>query len=501
MTSRGTPALSARGLRKAFPGVVALADASLTLRAGEVHALLGENGAGKSTLMKIFAGLHAPDGGELEVFGARAAFRSPREARERGIATIYQEFSLVPDLSIAENLFLGDEPLARGLPRFDAMVAEARALCGELSLAVDPRTEVRNLSVAEQQMVEIARALRQKSRVLTMDEPTAALSHRESEHLFAIVRRLKAEGVAVLYVSHRMPEVFALCDVATVLRDGVTVHHARLADTDEATLVNTMVGREVKELFPRGERAIGPVRLEVRGLRREGAFGGIDLEVRGGEIVGLAGLVGAGRTEVMRGIFGADAIDAGTVRVDGVAVPPGDPAAAVRAGLGLLTEDRKQEGLALTRTIRENVSLASLARLSPLGVVATSREREDVGAVTSRMRVRMASAEALAGSLSGGNQQKVLLARWLLVGCKVVLFDEPTRGIDVGARAEIYEHIHRLAASGLGILVVSSDLPEVIGLCDRVYVMSGGRIAGHLARAEASESAVLTLAMPKGTAA
>jgi len=292
-----------------------------------------------------------------------------------------------------------------------------------------------------------------------------------------------------------------LCDVATVLRDGTTVHHATLADTDEDALVNMMVGREVKDLFPKGERPIGKVRLAVRGLGSVGKFEDIDLEVRGGEIVGLAGLVGAGRTEVMRGIFGADKVDRGTVEVDGTRVAPGDPAASVRAGLGLLTEDRKHEGLALIRPIRENVSLASLDRIAPMGVVSAALEQKRVAETTAQMRVRMASAEVLAGSLSGGNQQKVLLARWLLVGCKALLFDEPTRGIDVGARAEIYGHIHRLAAEGLAILVVSSDLPEVIGLCDRVHVMAGGRITGTLTRAEATEPAILTLAMPKGTAA
>ncbi len=494
------PVLEAKSLRKEFPGVLALSDARLALEAGQVHALLGENGAGKSTLMKIMSGLYRPDGGELWVDGAKVDFERPADAQARGITTIYQEFSLVPDLSIAECIFLGAEPTRLLLPDFARMRERARELLATLGLSIDPRTRVSELSVAEQQLVEIARALRSRTKVLAMDEPTAALSARESERLFEIVRKLKAEGVAILYVSHRLAEVFSLCDVATVLRDGATVGHVALGDVGERDVVKMMVGREVAELFPRGERTAGPVRLEVKGLGRGARFKGVDLEVRAGEIVGLAGLVGAGRTEVLRAIFGADRPDEGVVKVDGQAVAPGDPGAAVRAGLGLLTEDRKQQGLALERSIRENTTLACLEQLSSGGVVRAAEERQKALDALARVRVRMAGPEVPAGSLSGGNQQKVLLARWLLRGCRVLLFDEPTRGIDVGARAEIYEQIHQLAREGLAVLVVSSDLPEVIGLCDRVLVMADGRISGQLAHAEATEERILSLATPRGTA-
>jgi ABC-type sugar transport system ATPase subunit len=494
-----TTVLEARRLRKTFPGVVALSDGTLTLRGGEVHALLGENGAGKSTLMKILAGIHRPDEGQLLLDGAPLAFDRPRQAIDRGITVIHQEFSLVPDLSIAENLFLGDEP-GGALPDFAEMRGRARGLLERLGLAVEPRTLVRDLSVAEQQLVEIARALRRTTRVLAMDEPTAALSPRECGRLFDIVKALRADGIAILYVSHRLAEVFLLCDVATVLRDGATVGHLPLAGVSEDELVKMMVGREVKDLYPRGSRTRGKVVLEARGLAAGRRYRGIDLEVHAGEIVGIAGLVGAGRTEVLRGIFGADRREAGVVRVDGATVPAGDPAAAVAAGIGLLTEDRKQQGLAPGRSIRENMSLATLGRFSPFGLVRDGAEADAVRAVATRLRVRMPGLEADAASLSGGNQQKVLLGRWLLRGCKVLLCDEPTRGIDVGARAEIYEQLHALAAEGLAILVVSSDLPEVLGLCDRILVMAGGALTGSLARDEASEEAVLHLATPRGSA-
>jgi ribose transport system ATP-binding protein len=494
------PLLEAIALRKEFPGVVALANGTLRVEPGEVHALVGENGAGKSTLMKLLSGYHAPDGGELRWEGRPLTLAGPRDARGLGIATIYQEFSLVPDLSIAENLFLGDEPTRFGLPAFAQMRTEAKALVGRLGLDLDPATFVRELSVAEQQLVEIARALRQKARLLSMDEPTAALSDREAKRLFELVRQLQADGVSILYVSHRMAEIFSLCSRATVLRDGATVAEVSLAGLTEDALVKLMVGREVQSLFPTGERHPGAPRLSVRNLSRAGRFAQVGFEVRAGEIVGVAGLVGAGRTEVLRGIFGADPVDEGEVLVDGQPVARGNPAASVEAGLGLLTEDRKQQGLALIRPILENASLAALPRFSPAGVLAPEAEAQAVTKSFESLKVRASGPFAEAGALSGGNQQKVLLSRWLLKGCKVLLFDEPTRGIDVGARAEIYEQIHQLAAQGLAVVVVSSDLPEVIGLCDRVLVMSEGRLTGELPRQAATEQAILQLAMPRGVA-
>ena len=494
--------LEARGLVKVFPGVVALKDATLKLPRGQTHALLGENGAGKSTLLKILTGVHAPDGGELIYEGGPLTLAGPGDATAKGIAIIHQELSLVPDLSIAENIFLGDEPLRRRLPDFATMRARAKELIGKLGLTIDPGEPVRGLTVAEQQLVEIARSLRRPTRLLAMDEPTAALSHRESERLFDVIGALERAGTTILYVSHRLAEVFRLCKRATILRDGSTVGDVPLGEeTKEDEVVRMMVGREVKDLYPRGERTLAKPRLTVKGLAKAPRFHGIDLEVRGGEIVGLAGLVGAGRTDVIRGIFGADRPDAGTVAIDGQPLALGDPAAAVRAGIGLLTEDRKHQGLAMGRSIRENASLAFLTKYSKGGVIDEAAEAKAVEAVTKKLRLRASHLDADVASLSGGNQQKVLIARWLLGDVKVLLADEPTRGIDVGARAEIYELLAELAREGLAVLVVSSDLPEVLGLCDRILVMADGKIQGELTRAEATEEKVLTMATPKGKVA
>jgi ABC-type sugar transport system ATPase subunit len=491
------PTLEARNLRKEFPGTVALADASMTVLPGTVHALLGENGAGKSTLLKIFAGIHHADSGELRMDGQPVRWRGPKDARDRGLVTIHQELSLVRHLSVAENIFLGAEPTRWGMPRFDRIRELSRELLQRVGAEVDPRTRVSELSIAEQQLVEIAKALRVRPRILSMDEPTAALSERESRKLFEVIRGLVSEGVSVLYVSHRLREVLDLCTSATVLRDGHTVAQLSMEGCTEEELVRRMVGRDVKRERRTSKPLSGKVTLEARNLTREGWFRDINLSVKAGEVVGIAGLVGAGRTSLLRALFGADDVDAGEVRVDGTLVSPGKPDAAVRAGMGFLTEDRKQQGLALTRGIRENATLSSLGKFSRWGVVRENLEHSAAVARFDELRVKAASPESQALTLSGGNQQKVVLSRWLIHGCKVFLFDEPTRGIDIGARWEIYEHIRKLADSGAAVLFVSSDLPEILSLSDRILVMSEGRISGELQTALATEESVLSLATPK----
>jgi len=488
------------GIEKRFPGVRALRGVDLEVRAGEVHALMGENGAGKSTLMKILAGAERPDAGRIEQDGREVRIANPAEARRLGIAMIYQELCLVPHLSVAENVFLGREPVRGPLRLLDRarLRRDTAAILERLRIPIDPDRPVGELSVAARQMVEIARALSVDSRVLIMDEPTAPLNEPEVETLFRLIRALASRGVAVLYITHRLDEVQRVADRVTVLRDGERVGTSEAGALPRAELVRLMVGREITEEFPAREVRVEGEALEVRGLRRAGRLHGIDLTLRRGEVVGVAGLIGAGRTRLARTIFGAEPRDAGEVLVHGRPVVLRSPRDAIRAGIGFVPEDRQGEGLVPERAVRENLTLPHLTRerglVGPFGWVRRRREAELAEGVARDLRIRADALEGPVKELSGGNQQKVLLARWLLSGARVLLVDEPTRGVDVGARVEIYRLLNRMAAEGVGILLFSSDLPEVLGMSDRVAVMREGRITGVLGRAEATPERVLHLA-------
>ncbi len=484
-----------QGIFKQFPGVQALQDADLEVEPGEVHVLLGENGAGKSTLVKILCGQYAADAGTVVISGETCRPSNPLEAEKQGLVMIHQELNLVPGLTVAENIFLGHEPTRGGLIQATVMGQESRALLQRLRCDVDPDTPVAKLSVAEQQLVEIARALRERARVLVMDEPTAALADTEIEALFEVIRSLCREGVPVIYISHRLREIFAVGDRVTVMRDGHTVGTREVEGTDVGELIRLMVGRTIAEQIPKRDVAMGGPILEVEDLSREGVLSPVNLTVRSGEILGVAGLMGSGRTELARAIFGADPIDTGTVRVAGTTLSGQDPAAAIGAGLGFLTEDRKQQGLVLQLSVAENITLTSLDDISRLGVLDLGAERECSNGLVERLRIRIASLDQEAVNLSGGNQQKVVLARWLAANCRVLLFDEPTRGIDVGAKAEIYQLIGELVEQGAAVVLISSEMPELLGLADRVAVMHEGELQGILPRAEATQERIMELAL------
>ncbi|WP_394847687.1 sugar ABC transporter ATP-binding protein [Pendulispora brunnea] len=478
-------------MTKSFGAVRALRGVSLRLMGGEAHALLGENGAGKSTLIKVLAGAHRPDTGTVLVDGAPRKFSGPAEAKAAGIAVIYQEPTLFGDLSVAENVFMGRQPLKRArLIDTKAMRAASAALFARLGVDLDPTRPARGLSIADQQLVEIAKALCSDARVIVMDEPTAALSGPEVERLFGVVGALREHGAAVLFVSHRIDEVFALCQRATVLRDGGFVWSGPLSEQTPDGVVRLMVGRELGALFPKQQVDAGEVVLSVRRLTREGVFTDVSFEVRAGEIVGLAGLVGAGRSEVARAIFGVDRADAGEVRVRGQLVKRGSPTAAMDAGIGFVPEDRRQQGLVMDASIERNAALASLGRLSRMGFLRAKDERALARDWALKLQLKFAKLTDPVGVLSGGNQQKVVLAKWLSRRPRVIMVDEPTRGIDVGTKAEVHRLLSSLAAEGVAILMISSELPEVLGMADRVLVMREGRLTAEFSRAEATEERI-----------
>jgi ribose transport system ATP-binding protein len=485
-----------RHIRKQYPGVRALDDVSLTVGVGEVHALLGENGAGKSTLMKILAGAQPGDGGEILLNGHVVHIDSPQKAMELGISIIYQEFNLVPYLTAGENIFLGREPRAAlpGFVDFRTLYSEAQQVLNRLGVRIDARAPVNTLSVAQQQMVEIAKATSRKAKIIVMDEPSATLTEHELQSLFALIRQLKAEGVSIVYISHRLEEIFEVCDRATIMRDGRWIATEDVANLTREEIIRLMVGRELKEAIPKVPAELGPPALAVRRLNRAGVLHDISFEVRKGEILGLAGLVGAGRTETARAIFGADPIDSGTVEVFGRPVNIRSPQDAIHHGIGLVTEDRKQQGLVLGMVVRENTTLANLDLLSTLGFIRRREEREVAEKYRRDLDIRTPTIEQVVQNLSGGNQQKLVLAKWLFTGSKVLIFDEPTRGIDVGAKSEIYKLMNELAARGVAIIMISSELPEVLGMSDRILVMHEGEIAGELSRAEATQENIMHLA-------
>jgi len=489
-------ALELRKVVKTFGAVVALRSGTLALDNGSIHALVGENGAGKSTLVKIIAGLYQPDSGEFLLNGEPVDFSSTAQAKAAGIAVIYQEPTLFPDLTVTENIFMGRQPL-RSFGRIDrrAMRAEAIALFERLGVAINPDRPARGLSIADQQIIEIAKAISLDARVLIMDEPTAALSGVEVDRLFAVARSLRDEGRALLFISHRFDEVFALCDVVTVMRDGSYIATERIADTDVDTIVRQMVGRDVADLFPKQEAAIGDVVLDVQGLTSAGVFDDISFQVRSGEIVGLAGLVGAGRSEVARAVFGVDGYDRGAVTLAGSRIPARNPAAAMRAGLALVPEDRRKEGLVIGASVAENLTIAIRQRLAAGGLFITGRRENEASRVwASRLEVKSSALDAEVGTFSGGNQQKVVLAKWLATEPKVLIVDEPTRGIDIGTKAEVHRLLSQLAGEGVGILMISSELPEVLGMADRVLVMREGRITATIERKDATAESVMRAA-------
>ena len=496
MTQTTTPLLEMRGISKRYPGVVALQDVGFDVLPGEVHALVGENGAGKSTLMKTLAGAEKADAGEIRLNGEVVHIQNPHDAMALGINIIYQEFNLVPHLTAAENIFLGREPGAKipGFIDFRKLYGDAQAVMDSLGVSVDVHAEVSRLSVAHQQMVEIAKATSRNSRVIAMDEPSATLTEHELENLFELIRGLKETGVGIIYISHRLEEIFSLCDRVTVLRDGHHIATMPIGSTDRDGLIKMMVGRELKESIPKKVVPRGEPLLEVNGLSRAGVFSDISFTAHRGEVLGIGGLVGAGRTEVARAIFGADAIDAGEIRLAGKAVRPRSPRQAIQLGIGLVPEDRKSLGLVLNMVVRENTTLANLDSLTHLGFVRTAREREVAEGFVRDLRVRTPGIEQEVRNLSGGNQQKVVLAKWLFTNSQVLIFDEPTRGIDVGAKIEIYELMNALAAKGAALIMISSELPELLGMSDRILVMHEGRVAGELTREEATQEKVMHLA-------
>jgi ribose transport system ATP-binding protein len=494
------PLLELRGISKEFPGVKALDDVSFAVWPGEVHMLLGENGAGKSSLMKVLCGADSADSGEFYYKGDQVSISSTADAQKLGIAVIFQEFSLVPYLDIAQNIFLGREPPGRIPGTIDRrrILRDARRILDSIGFDIDPSILVAKLGVAQQQMVEIAKAISQNARILVMDEPSAALSDRETELLFGLIARLKADGVAIVYISHRMAEVFALGDRITVLRDGRRIDEIRPGDASPDQLVRMMVGRTVDMSYPRhfAEKP-GKVLLEVKGLAAASGISGIDLEVRAGEIVGLCGLVGSGRTEVARAIFGADKVTAGEIIFDGQRTS-GGPDQAARRGIALIPENRKSEGLALLRSVADNLVVSALRKLFPSHLFEPRRAQRVADGLVKQLRIATPTSRQIVGLLSGGNQQKIVIGKWLATGAKLFIFDEPTRGIDVGAKAEIFALIDRLVADGAAALMISSEQAEICHVCDRAYVMREGRIAGQLSRSELTEENIVRLGMHHG---
>ena len=495
----GTTVLELRDVSKSFGPVVALRSGSLRVEAGSIHALVGENGAGKSTLVKVVAGVYHRDAGEFLLGGEPVDFASTAESKGAGIAVIYQEPTLFPDLSVTENIFMGRMPVKHnrrigGQIDSASMHREAAALFQRLGVHLDPRRPALGLSIADQQIIEIAKAISLDARLLVMDEPTAALSGNEVSRLFAVARSLRDEGRALVFISHRFDEVFALCDTVTVMRDGSYISTDSITDTTESQIVAKMVGREVGELFPKTPAEIGDVVLDVQGLETAGEFHDISFQVRAGEIVGLAGLVGAGRSEIARAIFGVDAYDAGSVTVSGRAVPPQDPRAAIKAGVAFVPEDRRQQGLVLQGSIARNVSSVIRGSLTRAGLLTTAAENKAAAPWAARLAVKTNALDMKAATMSGGNQQKVVIAKWLATNPTLLIIDEPTRGIDIGTKAEVHRLLSELAGQGLAILMISSELPEVLAMADRVLVVCEGRITADIPRDEATPEKVMAAA-------
>jgi ABC-type sugar transport system ATPase subunit len=492
--------LELRNISKAFPGVQALTDASFEVRAGEVHALLGENGAGKSTLIKIISGLYRPDTGDMLLDGQRVSFNNPREAQANGIATIYQELSLYPELTVAENIFMGHAPRGRfGMVDWGAMRRQARDILASLNIYnLDVNEKVGTMTVGKRQRVEIAKALSMNARILIMDEPTAALTEADVKTLFEIVRLLRERGVAIIYISHRLEEVFELADRVSVLRDGHYVGTKLVAETSEPELISMMVGRTIDNLYPKVETQVGAPMLEVEGIGAGPDCRNVTLTVRAGEIVGLAGLVGSGRSEFAQVVFGITPAEKGSIRVDNKPVRIKSPAEAMKLGIAYVPEDRGLQGLIRQMNIRQNVSLAVLQSLVKGGFIDRKSERGLADSTIEKLSIRAFGGEQVVNKLSGGNQQKVVVGKWLASNPRLLIMDEPTRGIDVGAKSEIHRLISLLAQQGLAILMISSDLPEIMGMSDRILVMREGSIVAEFKRENATQEQIAAAMMSDG---
>ncbi len=488
------------GISKQFPGVQALDKVGFELRAGEVHVLMGENGAGKSTLMKILAGMHLADEGTIEIDGSEVRSESPRDALSNGISMIHQELSAVPHMSVAENIFLGREPYSGTIGRMLGVVdrsklrADTVSVLSSIGVTIDPGMMMSELSVAEMQMVEIAKATSYNSSIIIMDEPTSAISDAEVERLFTLIESLKNGGRGIVYISHKMDEIYRVSDRITVLRDGKYIATAETSQIKRSELIQMMVGREITDIFPKVEAQIGDVLLEVRDLTVRGVFRNVSFSVRRGEILGVAGLMGAGRTEVVETLFGVRTPTSGEILMDGRPISTSSPAESIRRGIGFVSEDRKEIGLVLKRSVKENVSLVELRSFCDGPFLNRKRERRSVGDSIRSLRIKTPSSEQVVRNLSGGNQQKVVVAKWLLANPDLLIMDEPTRGIDVGAKAEIHRLISELAQQGKAIIMVSSEMPEIIGMSDRVVVMHEGRITGEIDRNALSQEAVMHMA-------
>jgi inositol transport system ATP-binding protein len=488
--------LEAEGIRKEFPGVLALDGVSLKVRPGTVHAVMGENGAGKSTLMKIIAGSYQPDAGTIRLRGQTCSLPSPLAALNQGIAMIHQELNLMPSMTVAENIWIRREPLTRlGFVDHRAMRQQTLELFDRLKIGIHPDDEVRALTIADKQMVEIARAVSYRSDILIMDEPTSTLTEREVEHLFSIIDELRAQGKAIVYITHRIPEVFRIADDVSVLRDGRLVGTASIKALDCDQLITMMVGRELNQLFPKDQVPLGNVVLSVKNLSLAGVFADVSFEVRAGEIFGIAGLIGSGRTNVAETLFGLTPATSGEIAINGERVRVDSPRTAMRHGMAFLTEDRKESGLFLWLDVLENMEMAALNhRFVRHGFVRDAEVRAECSAIATKLRVKTPDLHERIENLSGGNQQKALVGRWLLTNPRILLLDEPTRGIDVGAKAEIHRLISQLAGTGAAVIMISSELPEILGMSDRVMVMQAGRVTGIFDRADATQVNIMKVA-------
>ncbi|MGE5581068.1 MAG: sugar ABC transporter ATP-binding protein [Bacillota bacterium] len=488
-------------IHKSFPGVYALKDVSFSVLPGEVHALVGENGAGKSTLIKILMGAYSKDSGEIYLDGQKVEVTNPIVAQELGLSAVYQDVMLAPHLSIMENIFLGRQPKRAGIINFQTMYLESKKILERLELSLDPKTLVRDLTSVQAEMVAIAKAISKAAKVLILDEPTALLAAEETAELFQLVKKLKADGISIIYISHRMEEIFEICDRATVMRDGQKVATLETKNINEDDLIKHMVGRKLDEIFYKANVATGREVLKVKGLSRPGILEDISFTVHAGEILGIFGLVGSGRTEIVRAIFGADKVERGDIYIEGKRVKIANPTDAIRNGIGLLPENRKLQGLTLNLSVGTNINLASYQDITVCGVIKKALEAKRSEQYVSELSIKTPSLNQLVGFLSGGNQQKVVIAKWLCKNSKVLMFDEPTVGVDVGAKAEIFKLLGQLVSQGKALILISSYLPEILGVSDRIVVLSEGRISGIVNRDEADQEKILKLATASGKVA